>query len=217
MISVGIDVSVSPNLQSKNSTYTTNGNYTINPDEGYDGLSSVGVTVNYDSTDYRNQTGTVDFDGLRAIGWDETSIKYLNANALHYPWENDNYKVTDGNKALYGVVNKYEGSIGESRWIFCKKIDGEHYPFTEEEEEIKKKLADKYLCNDKDKIITMKGLKSAYANGEITLDEYNEGIDELIDNEMGWIAFQEAFEKAIGCEVTFATLLIDNGIKIHAN
>ena len=120
-------------------------------------------------------------------------------------------------RELYGVVNKYEGSIGESRWIFCKKIDGEHYPFTEEEEEIKKKLADKYLCNDKDKIITMKGLKSAYANGEITLDEYNEGIDELIDNEMGWIAFQEAFEKAIGCEVTFATLLIDNGIKIHAN
>ena len=79
------------------------------------------------------------------------------------------------------------------------------------------KLADKYLCNDKDKIISMKGLKSAYANGEITLDEYNEGIDELIDNEMGWLAFQEAFEKAIGCEVTFATLLIDNGIKIHAN
>lgn len=118
-------------------------------------------------------------------------------------------------RELYGVINKYEGSIGESHWVFCKKINGEHYPFTEEEEKIKNELANKYLCTNKDKIITMKGLKSAYANGEITLDEYNEGIDELIDNEMGWLAFQEAFEKAIGCEVTFATYLQDNAIKLH--
>ena len=35
-----------PNLQSKSVTYTANGTNTIAPDSGYDGLSSVDVTVN---------------------------------------------------------------------------------------------------------------------------------------------------------------------------
>ena len=36
----------SPSLQSKSVTYTANGTATIMPDDGYDGLSSVDVTVN---------------------------------------------------------------------------------------------------------------------------------------------------------------------------
>ena len=65
-----------PSLQSKSVTYTSNGTATITPDDGYDGLSSVDVTVDVSGGGSETQAG-------RSVTFPATATRWTNiAEAL---------------------------------------------------------------------------------------------------------------------------------------
>jgi surface protein len=69
-------------------------------------------------------TGHADAEGLRAIGWTEDDIAYYQAHGVNWNAEDDKYhKVTDDNKALYGVLNANNISTYRTRIVYLPKID----------------------------------------------------------------------------------------------
>ena len=72
-----IEAGGAPSLQSKSITYTANGTATITPDDGYDGLSSVDVTVDVSGGGGATIPGIVELfttSGLRYSPKDDTII-----------------------------------------------------------------------------------------------------------------------------------------------
>ena len=68
-----------------------------------EGVTVLGVegTLKEGEPNYRYMSGNVDRNGLRALGWTEEDIFRYEQNTPHYPWQNDQYIVSDENKNLY--------------------------------------------------------------------------------------------------------------------
>ena len=69
-------------------------------------------------------TGHADVEGLKAIGWTDEDIAYYQENGVNWNAEDDEYhKVTDDNKALYGVLTANNISSYKDRIVYLPKID----------------------------------------------------------------------------------------------
>ena len=69
-------------------------------------------------------TGHADAEGLKAIGWTDEDIAYYQEYGVNWNEEDDEWhKVTDDNKALYGVLTASNISSYKERIVYLPKID----------------------------------------------------------------------------------------------
>ena len=69
-------------------------------------------------------TGHADAEGLKAIGWTDDDIAYYQEHGVNWNEEDDeSHKVTDDNKALYGVVTADNISTYADRIVYLPKIN----------------------------------------------------------------------------------------------
>lgn len=69
-------------------------------------------------------TGHADAEGLKAIGWDDEDIAYYQKYGVNWNAEDDEYhKVSDDNKALYGVLTADNIQDYKDRIVYLPKID----------------------------------------------------------------------------------------------
>ena len=91
-----------PNLQSKSVTYTSNGTATITPDAGYDGLSSVDVTVDVSGGGSETQAGRSVTFPATATRWtniEEALLLISDGTSVHF----EDYSVVAG-KTINNVI-----------------------------------------------------------------------------------------------------------------
>ena len=111
------------NNQDKVVDITENGTTEVVADGGYTGLGKVTINTEVEGAKPK-WTGHADAEGLRAIGWTDEDIAYYQENDVNWNEEDDEYhKVTDDNKALYGVLTASNISTYKDRIVYLPKID----------------------------------------------------------------------------------------------
>ena len=123
-----VSVKVAIPTEEKTVDITENGTTEVVAANGF--LSKVVVNTNVassgggDTPSRPKWTGHADVDGLKAIGWTDEDIAYYQENGVNWNEEEDEYhKVTDDNKALYGVLTADNISTYKERIVYLPKID----------------------------------------------------------------------------------------------
>ena len=100
----------------------------IQPENIREGVTVLGVegVLIEEKPNYRYMSGDVDRNGLRALGWTEDDILCYEQNTPHYPWQNDQYIVSDANKNLYNLDDPNPASYKDDptvTFVPNKKMD----------------------------------------------------------------------------------------------
>ena len=89
----------------------------INPQDFSDEIKSIKTSTSM-------WTGHVDVEGLKAIGWDDEDIAYYQEHGVNWMEEDDEFhKVSEDNKALYGVLTADNIQEYKDRVVWLPKID----------------------------------------------------------------------------------------------
>ena len=103
----------------------------IQPENIKQGVAILGVAGTLsagDTPDYHYMNGTVDRAGLKAIGWTDEDILTYEQNSPHFTWQNDQFKVSEENKALYLLDDPNPSSYKDNPNItFVPKKNMESY------------------------------------------------------------------------------------------
>lgn len=116
----------SPNLQSKSVTYTSNGTATVTPDSGYDGLSSVDVTVNVSSgSGGRGLIEGLELDGVSAgFTLKDISIEYCGF------YNGDYYLISDGSNVTFAFCNFIDSNVHCTQEIHDAIVNGDNNDYS---------------------------------------------------------------------------------------
>ena len=105
-----VNVDVEPLLQSKSVYYDTNGTYTVEPDSGKDGLSSVSVQVDVPRVvDLQNKTVSISANGSTSVsadtGYDGLGTVTMNTNVPNTYTQADEGKVVRNGSLVAQTAN----------------------------------------------------------------------------------------------------------------
>ncbi len=110
---------------------------------------------------------------------------------------------SESKRELWGkAYSSTGGEKGFCIYELCKQVNNECIEFTEEEQEIKQKLLNKYFGKADEKIYCIKDM---IATGEITEEEGWQELKEIINLDNSYLSFKIELESLIDCKVVRAT------------
>lgn len=111
----------------------------------------------------------------------------------------------------YGVANKKkrrEGRFGYCHYVFCVIVNGKPQEFSDADQEEKARLEEQYLNPTyKEQKYEMRALYADYKRGELTQEEYEASLNDIVEMDLGWKKFEETFDnylKAIYGETAYS-------------